>query len=125
MRALLVLGSAVWLSACVSGDGDIAKIKQAKDASALMLTNASVESVAQCIARTLRSQAQPNSGGFLVQSTYEPDLSYRVYSIDDPLKRYTTRVDIVGQPTKSRDLYIASCLHPDAINLPKVGTSTS
>lgn len=125
MRALLVLGSAAFLTACVSGDGGVAKIKAAKDASGLMLTDASAASVAQCMAGRLRSQAQSNSGGYLVQSGYEPDLSYRVTSINDPLKRFTTRVDIVGQPIQSRDLYVAACLHPDAIDRSTVDVSTS
>lgn len=109
MKLPLLIVLPLSLAACVvSGGGHIEGVKTSDEVSALMLGDAALEPVAQCIAATAGTAAQPSSQGFSVPTSNGG--TYLVSTIDDPLKRFTVKVELIGQAPADRQAQISSCL---------------
>ncbi|MGI4730141.1 MAG: hypothetical protein ACRYFW_00150 [Janthinobacterium lividum] len=97
------------IAGCASG-GDIVGVKPASDTSGLMLTARPADQVAQCIASTLGSTAQPEGSGFAITLPGALAAVYHVRPFDDKLHRYTTIVEISGSTEAPKGTAPAMCL---------------
>ncbi len=111
MKLVVGLIGALGLAACSTGGG-VAGVKQPSNATGLMLSSASADNVAQCLAQLYNVSADPTNDGFTVTPNIGVGLSYHVVRFADPLDRYNTRVDVVGETPEREGPVPSTCLLP-------------
>lgn len=112
MKLVVGLIGALVLTACSTNDR-IAGLKQPSNATGLMLSSASPDDVAQCLAKLYNVSAAPTSDGFTVTPNVGVALSYHVVRFADPLDRYSTRVDVVGEAPETQGSAPSTCMVPN------------
>ncbi|WP_375382289.1 hypothetical protein [uncultured Sphingomonas sp.] len=109
MKLILpAITSALLLSGCILGSrDDIDHVPRSAAGTDPMLTAKATQAVASCMGQAFGTTAESIEGGFSVAAQGG---SYRVLAFDDPLKRYATRVDIVGFHDRETGRLAARCL---------------
>lgn len=101
---------AIVLAGCSSeAQPGIAGINIPNGTTATLMTDRPAREVADCIAKGLRTSAQPESAGYLVLGSGPGSRSYRIHPVDDKLKRFSTQIEQLGNP-EDGSFVAATCL---------------
>lgn len=97
------------LTACLSTPGGVVQIANSADAQSTWLTDVPVEQVTTCLARAFDASAQQSNQTWLVADAMS-GTTYRIGTVVDPLSRYSTRIDQIGQTTTDRPIRVSNCV---------------
>ncbi|MBW6525046.1 hypothetical protein KZ810_16230 [Sphingomonas sp. RHCKR47] len=105
----LVSAVLVLLCGCTSSGVGVARIQDSADAQATWLTNVPVEQVATCLGRAYGTAPQQSGQDWSVNDTTSATV-YRIAPLSDPLNRYSTRIDQIGQTASERPIRVSDCV---------------
>lgn len=112
MKLLLPPALVLALSACAANSG-IEQVRPSKDATSLALGNVPADQVAQCIGAAFGVAPQSNGGtgySLAVPALANGTAMLRIDRFDDPLNRFITKVEVVGQIGGAREEQAVVCV---------------